>query len=65
MKLIRQLRYRLEQGWSFIEALSITNWVSGFQAGKDAQQERIIKLLESKPSPCSDYCIALIKGEQK
>jgi hypothetical protein len=29
------------------------------------EQERIIKLLESKPSPCSDYCIKLIKGEKK
>lgn len=32
-------------------------------AGREAERERIVKLIEDSDSACSDWAIALIKGE--
>ena len=80
-KFIDQVRFRMEQGWGLIDALSLTNWLRGVQSGKQRERERIIKLLEPLakhqdlcakacyPEDCSapiyQFAIDLIKGEQK
>jgi hypothetical protein len=68
VKFVRQFRYRLEQGWSFIEALNITNWVSGLQAGKHREQQRIIKEWDNEMScDCETpmpHLLERIKGEK-
>lgn len=51
-RFIDQVMFRLEQGWGFVGAISLTNWLSGVRSGKQREQNRIIGLLESKICPC-------------
>lgn len=51
-KFIDQVMFRLEQGWGFIDAVSLTNWLRAVQSGKERERNRIIDLLESKICWC-------------
>jgi hypothetical protein len=53
-KFIDQVAFRLEQGWGFVDAISLTNWLRGVQSGKQREQDRIVSLLESKICWCID-----------
>jgi hypothetical protein len=64
-RFIDQVAFRLEQGWGFVDAISLTNWLRGVQSGKQREQDRIVSLLEGKICWCVGQPLDVDKNDKE